>query len=129
MRRAFILGAALAALLATPVLASGKGNGNNGNGNGNQPSNETVTGFAGWGSFSTQGQALAGSAFGGQAESFANGSAGLTFSQCGTCGGATFQGWQNNEAGALTMGNALALGVSQGAAQGHAFGGFASRNR
>jgi hypothetical protein len=105
---------ALALAFASPAFAGG-----------NHGSDQS--GFLGFGTFATQGQAGSFSAFGGQAESFASGSAGLTFSRCGSCGGTTFSGWQDNQSGALTQGNAIGWGLSQGAAQG--FGAFASRGR
>lgn len=113
--KTFLLAAAAAlALTLQPAMARNNGG-------------SEFSSFEGFGSFATAGQAGAVSAFGGQAESFASGSAGLTFSRCSTCGGASFSGWQDNQAGALTQGLALSWGVSQGAAQGAAFGGFASR--
>ncbi len=89
---------------------------------GNQSSD--LSAFGGFGQFGTFGSAGANSAYGGQSEAFANGSAGLTFSRCSTCGGATFGGWQNNEAGAMTQGNAAGSGFSTGGASGAAAGGF-----
>lgn len=117
--RSFIIAATLAAAIASPAFATQRGGSSSGE----------LSGFVGFGSFQTQGGAVAGSAFGGQAEAFGNGSAGTSFTRCSTCGGANFSGWQNNEAGALTQGNAAALGASNGAAQGGAFGGFLGASR
>lgn len=108
MRKLLLVTGFLVALSGA-ALARGGGN-NNGSNFG------AFAGVGGVGGFVTQGQAGAVSAFGGTAEAYANGTAGLALQN------GTFGGFQTNQAGAQTWGNSVAAGQSTSVAAG--LGGF-----
>jgi hypothetical protein len=101
--RHFIPALALAAVLATPALATN-----------DRPSG--FTGFGAFGSFTTSGGAAAGTIGNGMVEAYGAGGAGIEAARQGR--GFRMSGWHDNQAGSNSTGNAAGAGWSNGEAGG-----------
>lgn len=111
MKKFYTILALVGLLASAPAYASGGGN------------SDAFSGLsaAGFGGFATVGRTGAVSAFGGEAEAYAGGGAGVAVNRWN----GEVHGWQDGQSGARTVGNGAAFGNTEG----FAAGGFGFRTR